>query len=622
MRLRVTELQLGGTSRTIRMAPGLNVISGPITTGKTTTLRLMRMLLGGNVSALPTEVRERVPGIRGTIVVGDEAFEVYRPLVGAATARVEVAGREETWRLPTTGSDTPGHETYSDWLLAKLGLPRLHVASAPTRPDSDPTPVTLTDYMNYCVLSDRDIDSAVFGHDDPFRNIKRKYVFQILYGIYSIETAALQERYRELSAERNRLVRATESLATLLRDTPWENRALLVRERGEVEAELGQIYAQEAAHAQGAPLATEAQVLRTQVQELEREIDGMARELSQEEASALQLTRLGNQLETQSSRLTRAIVAETRLLDFEFVVCPRCGSAVDDGRGDAQRCRLCLQPPARTDDRTHLIEEQNRLGLQIAETRELIGRHQDAADGLRARLASAVARRRALAEDLNRRTSAYVSDQASGIARRASDRARTEERLRRLQDYSTLFSRLDAALAQRSQLDVQLAAIEEQLAREMARNVEVERRMSTLDRNFAQVLDRLDVPRFADPPSAVVDRQTFLPRVDGRSFETASQGMKVLINVAHALAHQLTAIEENLALPNLLIIDALSSNLGHGGYDESVRERLYDYLVDLSAEHGERLQVVVADNDVPLVARDFVRLQLDRHDMLVPPATA
>ena len=51
--------------------------------------------------------------------------------------------------------------------------------------------------------------------------------------------------------------------------------------------------------------------------------------------------------------------------------------------------------------------------------------------------------------------------------------------------------------------------------------------------------------------------------------------MKVLINVAHAIAHQLTAIQEDLALPNVLIIDALSSDLGYGGYDESVRERVY-----------------------------------------------
>jgi hypothetical protein len=258
----------------------------------------------------------------------------------------------------------------------------------------------------------------------------------------------------------------------------------------------------------------------------------------------------------------------------------------------------------------------------MAETRDLIARHETAAIELRARVLTALARRRTLAEELDRRTNAYVSDTASAIAQRASDRARTEERLRRLQDYSTLFSRLDAAQAQQSELDTQLAAIEEQLAREMARGAEVEARIAALEQNFANILERLDIPRFADPPTATIDRQTFLPRVDGRSFETASQGMKVLINVAHALAHQLTAIQENLALPNWLLIDALSSNLGHGGYDEAVRERLYEYLVDVSAEHRDRLQIVVADNDVPAVAADFVRLQLGRDDMLVPMPSA
>lgn len=620
MRVRIANLALQGTDRSVNLGSGLNIVSGPITTGKTTTLRLIRMLLGSSVSALPAEIREHVPGIRGSLQLGDDRFQVYRPLVGTATARVEVAGEQSTWRLPASAPDHGAPETYADWLLSHLGLPRIQVPSAPTRADSSPTPVTINDYLNYCVLSDRDIDSMVFGHDDPFRNIKRRYVFQIIYGIYGIESAALQERYRQLSAERSRLGHSTESLSKLLEDTPWANRAALYQEIAETQRQLREVEGEEVDAAARAPLPDLAQELRAAVQDLERAFSTTSTALMHEETSAASLAKLANQLETQSSRLTRAIVAETRLLDFEFVVCPRCGSAVSDERGSEVSCRLCLQAPSRTDDRVYLVEEQNRIGLQLSETRELIRQHELAAAELRRRLNETAGRRRMLGEELDQRSSSYVSDAATQIADTASRRARTDERLRRLNDYATLFRRLDESLAEQGQLDAEMAAIEEQLAQQTARSDATERRIRRLEANFALVLNRFDLPRFADPPTVQIDRGTFLPKVDGRSFDTASQGMRVLINVAHALAHQITAIEEDLALPNILIVDALSSNLGHGGYDESVRERVYEFLIEMSEEHGDRLQIIVADNDVPEVAASKVCLELGREDMLVPNA--
>jgi len=41
---------------------------------------------------------------------------------------------------------------------------------------------------------------------------------------------------------------------------------------------------------------------------------------------------LRKQLQSQTARLTRAIVADEWLVDFDFVVCPRCGSDVEQQR--------------------------------------------------------------------------------------------------------------------------------------------------------------------------------------------------------------------------------------------------------------------------------------------------
>jgi len=71
MRLRVERLALVGTSREPRFQEGLNVVLGPITTGKSTLMKLLRVLLGSGLPALPPEVRDNVTALAGEVLVGD-----------------------------------------------------------------------------------------------------------------------------------------------------------------------------------------------------------------------------------------------------------------------------------------------------------------------------------------------------------------------------------------------------------------------------------------------------------------------------------------------------------------------------------------------------------------------
>lgn len=91
-----------------------------------------------------------------------------------------------------------------------------------------------------------------------------------------------------------------------------------------------------------------------------------------------------------------------------------------------------------------------------------------------------------------------------------------------------------------------------------------------------------------------------------------------LLNIAHALAHQITAIECDLALPNILLVDGVSSNLRTTGLDRERLDAVYDYVQELGDEYGDRLQIIVADNSVPQRAVDSVRVQLSEQDKLIP----
>ena len=176
LKLQVNEIRLEGADRSISLSPGLNIITGPIASGKTTLVRYLRFLLGSSLGQPPIEARTNVVAVSGSVDLADRSFLIMRPAVTTTTARVEIAGGDETWRLPAAAA--PDGETYVNWLLAQLDLPRIDVPSAPTRPDSEPTPVSINDYLLYSYLAQDELGFSVFGcrfRASPTRHSGERY---------------------------------------------------------------------------------------------------------------------------------------------------------------------------------------------------------------------------------------------------------------------------------------------------------------------------------------------------------------------------------------------------------------------------------------------------------------
>jgi hypothetical protein len=66
------------------------------------------------------------------------------------------------------------------------------------------------------------------------------------------------------------------------------------------------------------------------------------------------------------------------------------------------------------------------------------------------------------------------------------------------------------------------------------------------------------------------------------------------------------------------MIDGITKNVGRDEYDRARVEAVFDTLRRIGSEHGERLQFIVAANDVPEAAADRVVLRLSEDDRLIP----
>jgi hypothetical protein len=619
VRLRIEEITLVGTSRTIRFEPGMNAIVGSMSGGKTATVSCLRALLGADVSVVP-ELRGRT--IAGTVLVGDRRFHIVRTLVTTPNSMVEIAevgGRREVWRLPASQLQAGYDETFRDWWRNVLRLPRLSVPRAPNDDRSPLVPVTISDYLMYCVLRQKEIDSSVFGTPDNYsKNIKRKYVFEILYGLYDPEAAGLRDRLREVTTELAALTADANTLERILQTTAFASRAQLEVERQETEGEL--IRARQAdIHLTGELAESATVTLRERIAEAEAEIARIAGAAEAEAVSITNLRELHGQLIAQSRRLTRALVAERLLNDFEFHTCPRCGAGVPE-RGDEHTCRLCLQTPPHLPAPSSLAAEKDRIIEQVTETEELIARSTQRLAQLRTAQAAQTNKRADLGAQLDRATATYITDQADRIRGIAARQARLEEHLARLDDGLALHDRLAGQAQRVAALEREQEDLNSKIDATRHSNQTVSERLRKLDEAFEAALRSFDAPRFDDQPGSYINKKTYLPVVDGRPFaDLQSQGVEVLVNVAHVLAHQHVALSDHdIPLPNLLIIDGISSNVGHEGVDLERLRKMYASLLRAATEHVDRLQIIVTDNDSPPIEGIHRALELSDTDRLVP----
>ncbi|MYB17314.1 MAG: hypothetical protein F4X41_09870 [Chloroflexi bacterium] len=613
--MQVNEIRLEGANRSIAFFPGLNIITGPIASGKTTLVRYLRFLLGSSLKRPPSEARRNVFAVTGSLELADRTYLVMRPAVTTRNARVEIAGGDETWRLPA--SESPDGNTYLNWLLARLNLPRIAVPSAPTRPDSDPTPVSINDYLLYSYLAQNELGFSVFGHHDTHKNIKRKYVFDITYGFYDLDTARIQERIREVQGQL-REIRSRQALFdTFFEGTELENRVRIEHELKEVEDELGRVEGEVLALAEVPRKTEDTAQLQSEILELENLSAQLRAAIDAEKRSLSNLEELAKQLEAQSGKLTRSVVSHKHLTDLEFVVCPRCGSELASSRQAEDACYLCLQEPSLEFSREILISELGAVEQQLSETQDLFREREARTVVLERQLEESGGELVKKRQDLDFQTKSYVSEQAAIIAAASAQRARLYAESEKLKEYLNVLAKLDDAQLLETQLKFERDSLQQELEAALAETADSYHKVDHLKSRFNEILERLRPPKFGEKESSDIDRNTYLPVYYGRPFaEVSSPGLATLINVSHALAHHLTAYELNLKLPQILIIDGLSEHLGHEGLDPQRLEAIYDLLIEISSTHAE-IQVIVVDNEVPERARPYVRLELSEDDRLI-----
>ncbi|MCX4974513.1 hypothetical protein [Streptomyces sp. NBC_00620] len=623
-RLMVLGIDLVGGNRSVTMQPGLNFVHGTITTGKTTFVRLLRALLGTVPDDLPAETGI-VSSLKAVIKTGEKVWIVNRPLVTTRTAPVDVVESDPpadeegiAIRLPASGANT----SFGRFIQDQTSIPAVSVPQAKSKPAGNLTSVTMTDWLGYCIVTGDEIDSQVFGHLHPFRNQKRKWIFELAYGLYDSILAKLAADLNLINSQIAALEHEEEFQHKFLSGTPFANQDALEARVSEIDRDLSAVDLGGREKAEEVILLHDVERLRRKLLTVRTELAILADEFRRNQGQLQDLEDLLGQLKSQFARLTRAVVSDEWLVDFDFVVCPRCGSDVSPVRSDSEHCYLCLQPPQPTASRDAFMTEQDRIVGQIQETEAIIASRKKALEEIAEGLTEKRHAETFLAEQLNATTNSFVSDSASELQELAARKSYLLAEKSKMEDYRSVLDRFHETGKSRQELEEKREEIEEAIERRDFSTSVAEGNIVALEVRIKEYLERLNIPLFGDSLSVKINRETYLPEISGRTFnELSSQGLKTLVNVAHSLAHHTVSIDRGIPLPGLLVLDGLSANAGRKGFDAERIQDMYRLLLNVAEEYADDLQIIAVDNDAPAVfdeaLSDKVVLHLTPQDKLI-----
>jgi energy-coupling factor transporter ATP-binding protein EcfA2 len=623
MKLQINKIALVGTSREFTLNSGLNIITGSTVTGKTTLMKCLRGLLGSRLRNFTKEASSNITHLTGNISIGYNVYNVIRPYSTTVDAMVSIGGNNEVERIPVLSSKND-KKTYGNWLLEKLSLPVLKVPvlkppNTKTQNESHISLLSINDYMMFCDLRQTEIANSVLGHTDQYKNNKRLYVFEVIYGKYDVRIADLEAQRLSTIREINRLENYAKNIGEFLLGTSFENRDSIFYRLNKIECELEDVDSHSETLLEEIRNLANTDKLRTELLNRQQELDKLNQNLQYEQYSLKQKQNLVAQLQTQNIRLTKSIVAEHYLLDFDFLCCPRCGSSIQPSRTNDDLCYLCLQVPEPKITRNDLFNEQDRLERQIAETQELTENHQAAIDDIEQHIRQLEKIRKELSSEIDNRSRRYVSEQTEQIIQLEQRRTQLQEQKKKLEEYLLLYERQDQNVNDIEQEKSHLEKLDEAIEEINSHVSELEQYMSFLNSTYQSILQEIKVPHFQVEGSSIIDHKTYLPLFEGRSFaQWKSPSLTTMINFAHALAHQITCLHFDLKLPNILFIDGLSDHFGDQDLDIERIQAMYNYLIKVSDEYQDRLQIIVADNTVPQNARKYIIAEFREEDKLIP----
>ena len=547
------------------------------------------------------------------VTIGDARYLLVRSVDAGKRGTVRVTDLKTRERLPDHSADARQIPSLSGLLMQALGFADDMRAAARTSSSTNPgARITFADIYSHLYVPQTDMNRDIARSQESYLAPKRKAVFELLFGLTDETLQGLRAQATTLNGDVEAAKRATVTISDFLATINTTSKDEALDAVGEVTT--AQITAE-----------AELRVLRDEINPVaDREIQVMGDLLNNAElrlakakAAVTPLIRQRRELaaerrrvEGDISRLARMRDAGDRIANIKFVACPRCMQSLTRREVPDGACRVCVQHDPVTTDPAEDQYEQRQLTGQLREMDDQLAALSEQLGAV----TDAVAEREDLVKNLTveieRRTSARVTPRLQAFTDTYATLANARARHRELDQVLRQWDRVDDI----TRAEEQLTAERDRVRAEIDRHEQAleERRsdvIGELNTEFNQALRDIGVPSIK---TASIHPTSYLPILNGEPYTKISRGGGIItaVQIAYWTSILYVVVSRgDTYYPAFLLIDsprmALNSSTG-------IEVALYRRLHDLASARPGKMQLVVADNELPAaVERDFAELDFD-----------
>ncbi|MEV7720439.1 AAA family ATPase [Streptomyces sp. NPDC088184] len=615
-------LTTADAEQTYRFDQPATVISGPSGSGKSSLLMLLKHAVGGDAILTPA-VRDHVHSVCAEVLVGDEHLALRRLIGEAGSNQVDVLDPVTLeLRESLIIRAEAGQTTLSDRLLSALRFPR---ASIPVRREGKAAKanVTFQALFAYVYLEAIYIDTQIVRHQQTYFDGMRRALFEIIFGLTDSVLLDLKQRSAQLLTDMKTKTSEHDNVSNFLRESDSRSddalRAELVQLRemlslaertlSDLRSELEESSAADA-------------VLR---QELRRAVAG-ARDANQEVAAASELLEAREsvvaQVELDLLRLERSASAIEKLSPFDFIVCPRCMQRLEGRPVQEDHCIVCLQhdPPDESVDPAAIQQTREALERQLQDAQAVREADAQVLAAARDRVQQADFLTTTLRRELDLQTRDIVAPRFDAIASSSARVASLGASIDAVTQLRDAWARARSINQEVKDLKATRTRVQADVKSRTLALAARGQLVDDLSQEFFTLLAELHLPWVQ---TAVIDPKTYLPVIDGNPFESlqaSGGGITTCVSIAYSLALlEFGLTHPDVLVPSLLIIDSPRKALGNNPDDQERGNRIYDRFKTLADAYGDRVQLIIADNDTaPIPSDTFSTIPLDYNRPMVP----
>lgn len=602
---RLVAFQGGHRALDIPFHPGVNIIRGRNSSGKTTVMDLLAYALGSeNIPWKPealqcTDVVVEVQLNEGVACFRREiSDETMRPMAifWGVFDDALTAGVHRWERYPFRRSEH--QSSFSQAIFNALEMPIAQGDGASN--------LTMHQLMRVLYADQPSVHSPIFRNEDNFDSaLTRETVGNYLCGIFDEQLYSSQLRVREITVQLGKYESELRGIFSVLGksgqtpDLQFSNVKIeeLEAAREELTRSIIALKESRTLPKKDANMArAKADGLRIALNGARRRESSLKDELAAAELDMADSLLFIDELEGRIRNLDESKETRAYLGNVRFSFCPSCLSEIDEHRADSAHCHLCTSEIGDGRGDTQLLRMRNELNLQLKESNGIVKRRTDKIAELKNEIPFATAETKRLEREYATVASSWSSEVETALEERTRKLGVLDEEIRQAHEQQKLASVIAELQKRRDALNGDLAKLEDTIAslqlKQEGRKLDV---ASAIGAAAVRLL-KLDIPltpQFVDAKSVTFSFTDNSVSVNGtRNFSESSA--VVLRHIFHLALLSVSTKKPYMRVPRFMMLDGIDD----GGMEEIRSHKLQEIIVNECEKLTADYQLIYATKNV------------------------